>query len=319
MKRLAFLGMMILGVLSSFSQTTVPNYGFENWSTYNGMIKVPDNWFVETITNSITDESGFHIISVVSSASQTTDSYAGNYALKLSNIFAYSGNLRGATHTFSPNQIENKEGIQPAFPVFVKHQTLNGYYKFIPQNGDSCQFFVLMYNHNYKNQQTQNVLGGGVADKGGSHTYIPFSLNISYYDGGINIPDSACISLGAFRMFDPTNGQQLQPLGLSELFIDNISFDGFITDINTIKSKLEKVILSPNPASSVLKIEMLLKESTYKISLFDLNGRLVKEIANEKLEGRQNIDVNVEDLSSGAYLLLISTDEGYYSKKVVIN
>lgn len=313
MKRLAFLGMMILGVLSSLSQTTVPNYGFENWNM-SLRYAAPNNWYAKEV-NAPLDETDIGY-------SRTTDKYAGTYALRLFNKITVNPNdvVRGITHTLSPNQlVNNKEKIQPAFPVFMKHQTLNGYYKFIPANGDSCQFIVWMYNHNYKNQQTQNTLGGGVADKGGSPTYIPFSLNISYYDGGITIPDSACISLSAFRMFDPTNGHQLQPLGNSELFIDNISFDGFITDINTIKSKLEKVVLSPNPASSVLKIEMLLRESTYKISLYDLNGSLVKAIANEKLSGRQNIDVNVEDLSSGAYLLLISTDEGYYSKKVVIN
>lgn len=218
-------------------------------------------------------------------------------------------------HTLPPS---HQEEIQPAFSVASKHSSLKGYYKFTPENNDSCQFIVWMYKHGYENSLTQNILGGGYITKGASSIYIPFSADISYYDNFNTIPDSACISLSAFKMYNFSTGQMTHPLGNSELYIDNVSFDEFITEINTIDDMVKEVTIFPNPASSLINIDLLLTESIYQINMYDLHGRMVKVIKNGKLSGNQHISVNVEDIPSGTYFFFISTNVGYYSNKVVI-
>jgi hypothetical protein len=299
---------MIFGVLSSIAQTTVPNSDFENWSIVNS-IEVPDNWYIRQVYNP-EDE-------VFYGYSKTSDKYSGNYALKLYNtVSGIPGNtIYGMIHTLPPN---HQEEIQPAFPVSIRHTTLNGYYKYTPSNGDSCQFIVWMYKHGYVNSLTQNILGGGWATKKASPTYVPFTLDINYYDSENTIPDSACISLSAFKMYNFSNGTKTWPLGNSELIVDNISFDGFVTGINTIHNLIKEVTIFPNPASSVLTINMLLDKSIYHVSLYDLLGRLVKTFADKILAGEQQLTVNIEDIPTGNYLLVISTKDGYYSNKVVI-
>ena len=303
---MTFFSMIIFGVFSSFAQTTVPNFGFENWNIVNSKV-VPDDWYIRQVYNP-EDKVSYGYV-------KTTDKYAGTYALQLYNTISQD-TIYGMTHTLPPS---HQEEIQPAFPVLSKHTTLNGYYKFTPENGDSCQFIVWMYKHGYENLSTQNILGGGWVTKSASSTYIPFTLNISYYDSENTIPDSACISLSAFKMYNFSTGKKIHPLGNSKLFVDNISFDGFITGINTISDMIKEVTIFPNPASSVLNIDLqLITESIYQINMYDLQGRIIKAIVNKELSGNQRIAVNVEDIPSGTYLILISTNVGYYSNKVVI-
>lgn len=297
---------------SIVAQTTdaIPNFGFENWSTVNGT-EIPDNWYVRQSYNP--EDQLFYGLEKTS-----VDKYAGSYALKLFNSLTGIGEediIYGMIHTLPPN---HQEQIQPAFPVSSRHTILTGYYKYAPENEDSCQFLVWMYKNGYVNALTQNVLGGGFATKGASSVFAPFSMDILYYDGVNTIPDSACISLSAFRMYDFVTMQQINPKGNSVLYIDNLSFGGFASEINTIGNSVEGVTIFPNPASSVFTIEMLLKEADYHINLYDSKGSLVKNIASKKLSGPQKIDVNIDNIPSGNYLLIISANEGYISKKLII-
>lgn len=294
------------------AQTTdpIPNAGFENWSTINS-VEIPDNWYVRQYYNP-EDETYYGL------SKSSENNYDGSYALKLFNSvtgISEENIIYGMIHTLPPN---HQEQIQPAFPVSIKHTTLTGYYQFAPENGDSCQFLVWMYKNGYVNALTQNVLGGGAATKGASSVYAPFSLNISYYDGGVANPDSACISLSAYKMYDFATMQQNGPKGNSVLYVDNLNFGGLVSEINTISKSLDIVTIFPNPASSVFTIEMVLKKENYHIKLYDLKGSLVKNIASKEFEGLQKIEVNVENIPSGKYLLVVSSNEGYISKKLII-
>jgi hypothetical protein len=298
MKKTVLICLMILGALSSYEQTPVPNFGFESWSLYNGRL-VPNNWLVRDTT-----------------ASRTTDKFAGSYAVKIQNIILPGDTSKGTLCTLPP---DSSEGFQPSIPVSVRHSTLNGYYKFTSLNGDSCQFIVFMYKHGFINPPSFNFLGGSWKCQGASPIYAPFTLNINYWDSlGTIVPDSALIDFSAYKALDFTTGIELNPLGNSVLLLDNISFDGFITDINNIPDLVNAVNVYPIPASTLLNIQMDLVESEYYMNMYDLNGRLVKTIANGKLSGQQQISINIENIPVGDYILMISTNEGYFSKKISI-
>lgn len=70
----------------------------------------------------------------------------------------------------------------------------------------------------------------------------------------------------------------------------------------------------PNPAQQVINIRS--NASILKISLTDLNGRVVKESAFDKMS---DIEWNISDLTSGLYLMNITTAEGNTVKKIMKN
>lgn len=317
------LTVLIVAAITTNAQTTIPNYGFESWSTYNGIIEVPDNWHVETITSSVTDLNGTHIYDVVSSASQTTDSYAGNYAIALSNKLSfidYFGNtysLWGKTFTLPPDG--SLQNLKSAFPVSARHTTLNGYYKFTPANGDSCQFIVLLYKSGYVNSvnpQSGNMIGYGSLCKSTSSSYTPFTVTINYFDS-TTIPDSASIALSAFKQVDfNTMTSSGSPLGNSVLYVDNISFDGFIpTEINTLTNTDKKINIFPNPASDVftLNIDNTIN-ADFTLNIYKITGELVR---SEILRQNQQ-KINISDLSNGIYMVELNSKDWTEKQKLII-
>jgi hypothetical protein len=294
MKKFTIICMMIFGVLSSFAQTPVPNFGFENWINFNQ----PNDWLVRGIT-----------------ASQSTDKYAGNYALKLqTNIVPGNHDGDGMINTLPPN---GTEGAQPAFSVSARHSTLNGFYKFTPLNGDSCQFSVAVYKHGYVNPNPQfgNTLGYGSLCKSTSSIYAPFTVTIQYYDS-YAIPDSAYISLTAFKSFDVATMTINFPLGNSTLYVDNLSFDGFILNgINTINNAVKEVNIFPNPATDLVTLKV--NNTNYEdieLKIYTVIGELVRS----KLLKQNNLQVNIGDLNNGIYMVEIKSKEWSRKEKLII-
>jgi len=72
----------------------------------------------------------------------------------------------------------------------------------------------------------------------------------------------------------------------------------------------------PNPANNVINVSNTLNNNVNKITIGDLNGRIVKEV---KFDNVPNVQINVSDLSSGVYMMNISTDKGSLVKKIIKN
>lgn len=77
----------------------------------------------------------------------------------------------------------------------------------------------------------------------------------------------------------------------------------------------------PNPFSSVATIQFSLPEnSPVEISLFDLEGRSVKTLRKAVLlYGDHSLKFSKEHLNSGVYFLRLQTNEGVFTKKIVIS
>ena len=80
----------------------------------------------------------------------------------------------------------------------------------------------------------------------------------------------------------------------------------------------EKVLVYPNPASSILNIKFLmLKEDNYLVEIFDVFGKKVKEIKVPKVQIK--VEVNVEIWRKGLYLVKAGNGKNYYeSQKVLV-
>jgi hypothetical protein len=79
-----------------------------------------------------------------------------------------------------------------------------------------------------------------------------------------------------------------------------------------------KVISSPNPFSSEVTFNVKLKISTeLKIKLYDLKGRLIRELdATPYSKGSHDISMETSDLSNGIYLLQLRAGSETLTKKI---
>ncbi len=104
-----------------------------------------------------------------------------------------------------------------------------------------------------------------------------------------------------------------------------ILIDNFVTRASATDTLLEtdsfnlaasKFSVSPNPANDFITVTNSDNILVSGISITDLNGRVVKQ---NNYTNVSDIQVNVSDLASGMYMMNISSDKGYVTKKIVKN
>jgi len=90
---------------------------------------------------------------------------------------------------------------------------------------------------------------------------------------------------------------------------------GFSSNI----AKIEGLTVYPNPASNDVSVSFTLKQnSDVKVSVYDLNGRLVKSIETVQVNGTYKKTISLSDISSGTYLFKVSTNNQAFSQKITI-
>ncbi len=84
-------------------------------------------------------------------------------------------------------------------------------------------------------------------------------------------------------------------------------------------STFESVKVFPNPVNSVLRAEIKsLKNSLLTLQISDMSGRTVFEESRNISQGTNLIKTDVSSLPKGIYMLKLSTEEGMYIKKFVV-
>jgi hypothetical protein len=268
----------------SFIGTTqnVLNPDFENWTTQS-------NYSLNGWENN-SSGSGTNVM-------RTTDVYAGNYAMK----------LQGYTQTIGPNSNNNNGNWGPTFAINSTPTSLKGFYKFIPQNGDSFDIYIGLWKNG------QSVGGGGFNSLSTVNTYTPFSVPINYNNTPPQAPDSATIQI-QFRTGN-------NPRGLSVAYIDNLSFDQFIhTGIVAATTQIKNLNIYPNPTNSKLNISFqFLQKEKVAISIYNYNGSEVMKLTEQNFDvGNHELNFNVEQLSNGIYFLVTQTGTSISHSKLMI-
>lgn len=70
----------------------------------------------------------------------------------------------------------------------------------------------------------------------------------------------------------------------------------------------------PNPATDVLNISNSINAEINAITITDINGRTVKQIA---INGSVDSQINISELNAGVYFVNINSNEGSLTKKIV--
>lgn len=91
------------------------------------------------------------------------------------------------------------------------------------------------------------------------------------------------------------------------------------TGIEDISDKVSELNIFPNPISSEFGISFDLKEANnVSLQLYSLDGKLVKQLINEKMsEGNFNRQYDVNDLSAGIYLVKLNVGGASVTRKIV--
>ena len=109
-------------------------------------------------------------------------------------------------------------------------------------------------------------------------------------------------------------------IGLTPSFLSFYKFDNLVVSaVNTVPLSTQNFISSkfnvfPNPVNDVVTITNNENINIEQVEVFDIIGKTVKI---QKGNNEKENTLNLEDLSSGTYLLHIKTDQGIAIKKVV--
>lgn len=77
---------------------------------------------------------------------------------------------------------------------------------------------------------------------------------------------------------------------------------------------LEKMKIYPNPVSSTLIFNIKENGKSYKVSIYDISGKLVK---TEKLSALRNPNIDVSNLESGVYMIKVISENFTISRKII--
>lgn len=276
------------------SGTTYPiaNGDFENWNLASS--DEPIDWFTSNSS---------YIPYLQFPATKTTDAQNGTYAIRLENLTMPFG--IGYGYALAGPQGQN--GPMPGFPVTQRDSSLNGYYKFFPQNTDTAMMYMVMF------YQGTQVGWGFYQEFNTVNTYTYFSTPI-YYDGMFfGVPDSATIVLAPFK-----GGSN--PSGNSVLFIDNLSLNSQSVSLKSHNQPNNKMFVYPNPATDYTNVNYLIeKESMVTINVYDITGKLVETIKNEKeTAGSHMFKYDLRQLTSGIYSIEIKTKNYSQIEKISV-
>lgn len=81
--------------------------------------------------------------------------------------------------------------------------------------------------------------------------------------------------------------------------------------INENKKKESEIKVYPNPSNENIRIEIAKEVVIKNIKLHDLNGKLIKAFSPT------NTLLNIADIAQGKYLLIITTDKGTFTEKII--
>jgi hypothetical protein len=96
--------------------------------------------------------------------------------------------------------------------------------------------------------------------------------------------------------------------------------DTMFVGIDEEKNNLIGLLISPNPAHDVVTIEFETKSNEQiTLDILDASGRLVKHIKLTSNSGVVREDIDIHDLKSGVYTLIVKSGLGFDTKRFVVH
>ncbi|MDD3858882.1 MAG: T9SS type A sorting domain-containing protein [Bacteroidales bacterium] len=299
MKKLSLV-LFVLFAITISSNAQIPNGGFETWENYYddggecmppyNTYEKPDFW-VGSLPYSCETNSF--------SLEKNNESYpegTGQFSLKIQPDIP--NGVRGVVISNDSADPMTNWIPQPSFAINYRPESLYLYYKCFPYGGDTIIANIYFYKDGV-------VIGNPYI--GTTQTvseWTPLEIPMTYYNS--EVPDSATILFvtGAYVQHSE-----------STMYIDNLSFNGFVTDIPDKISLNSNVNIYPNPATDYITVSTEnLNNTDLTVNIYNVIGALVK--SETLLQDQEQL--NIEDLESGIYMLEIKSKEWSEKQKLII-
>lgn len=293
-------------LLTLQSQTTLPNMDFEDWTSFSGGAYEEPSGGVWTTANK-----AVLISSLIPVATEkTTDAVSGLYAAKMTTKMASAPLSMLITGTLASGEFDEM-ALPPANlklgkPFNGRPVNFVGYFKYINNNGDSCDIYATLSKWDGIVRQTVGKANYRSSTTVSSYTkfVLPFVYNSA------DIPDSISVVFASSAA-----GDQMQGYVGSTLYIDSIGFD-YSLDMEENYNTAIHVQCFPVPAETNVHfvIDGYLKNPDLKI--FNLLGEEIAEIKD--IENDFSFPIN--ELSEGIYFYQITdrnqtVTSGYFIAK----
>ncbi len=153
-------------------------------------------------------------------------------------------------------------------------------------------------------------------DDGGHSNNIPL-----LFCGGIVKGGTCTATLTHYDILKTVEDMYGLPLcGSSATGVDVPNTVWLVTGINSIIKTVNKVSTGPVPAKNAVNIKVTsIAEGNANIGLYDMTGRLVKEMKTELKPGDNSYTMNTDDISNGIYFVNITGEKINVCEKITIN
>jgi len=279
---LSFMG--LFAACFTLAQNTIPNAGFENWTT-SGNYEDPDGWFTPNQGTSLAG---------VETVTKTSDAHSGSYAIRLETKNVNTETIPGTAVAGVVNLTSLQ--VDPGFAVSSNPITLDGWYKYQPFIVDVGSVEILLSKWNPTLKVREPVGSGIFVQPLTISTYTSFSIDIIYVSS--DTADTAIITL--------LSGSYTNPPG-SVLFVDDLSFTFPPPLPVSVKDYEESIdiVVYPNPASDYIYIAALNSDVAF-FKMRDMQGRLIRTMPVHS----QHIEVDLKSIGKGQYVYTLLNPSG---------
>ncbi len=268
--------------LSTLNCLSQPNPGFEKWSTVFG-IQEPDDWQTWNFTSLGTPPNQLSVFKA-----SGVDKHSGNYAMKIKTIYLnYNPNPQffpdSTGFAFTGKINLNPITVKYGYPYSGRPEKLEFWAKYYPVGNDTAAAIVALLKWNGTSSDT---IALGVLTFGATAQYSLFQLTLHYFLP--DIPDTASIG------FASTIGSSGR-IG-STLYVDDLSFTGWVGIDEPSTYPDNKVKLFPNPVTDNLTLSTDIAEANEAL-VTDISG---KTIGVYKIVDHR-VNISTAEFEAGTY------------------
>jgi hypothetical protein len=288
-KSLLIISAVVFAAGTMFSQAL--NGGFETWGSQAGEPTQPTGWvtanvFASPLVSSSNPTSAFQ--------AGTPNNYMGTYSLRLVSVKLVSnpdpqnipdtlGVAVTGTVTFFPQMT-----LRDRIPFTARPATMNFGAKYTPMGVDTAFIYMELSKWNTSTGQRDIIFQGGL-EVSASANYQNFSIPLSTGYLMPDQPDSLSIGISCTSYNTPRVG--------SQLWIDNVSFSGWVGQEEYVNDVVVKTF--PNPATETITIDATgLTAELGGLEIFDMSG---KKVFSTSMRNAMNVSVNVSEFAPGNY------------------
>jgi hypothetical protein len=265
------------------AQIQIPNGGFENWTT------PPGAQYQEPTGGWWTSLNALRSLTAPITVEKSTDAHSGTYSAKLTTALWGTVLLPGLLVS-GEFDIQNPSFLVQGQPFGDLPSAFQGWYKYVPVNGDSAGIAALLTRWNAGAGRRDTVAAAAVVVTSTQATWTGFDLPFFYFQSGI--PDSILVAL-----VSSGDGQNFNGQAGSTLWIDDLNLD-YTTAAPEGLGPQASPQVGVHGRTVTVQVPIDMGASQWR--LLDIQGR---ELSRSVLHpGSQSVEI---DLPSGVYLVEI--------------